>query len=161
MSNNQKSTLKKQKIHSVLICNTGSHIQHSGPEGGISANSKRASPYFWQFLVLALLPMQVGPHFQFLGPVGSPFSISGFRTGEKSLQSLYNVNSIEMMAQALCTKWWHTSVNIFHKKTSLFLRVTSFRSHLQIYAFWFPISAVEGPHWVLISLKIESPFKIF
>ena len=27
----------------------------------------------------------------------------------------------------------------------------------QIYAFWVPISAVEGPHWVPISLKIRSP----
>ena len=60
------------------------------------------------------------------------------------------------MAQTLCTKWWHTSVNIFSKK-SLFQRITSFRSIFQIYAFWVPISAVEGPHWVPISLKIRSP----
>ena len=35
----------------LYICNTGSNIQHSELEGGISANSKRVPPYFWQFLV--------------------------------------------------------------------------------------------------------------
>ena len=42
-------------------------------------------------------------------------------------------------------------------KNSLFQGITSFRSIFQIYAFWVPISAVEGPHWVPISLKIRSP----
>ena len=45
----------------------------------------------------------------------------------------------------------------FFNKKSLFQRITSFRSIFQIYAFWVPISAVEGPHWVPISLKIRSP----
>ena len=34
--------------------------------------------------------------------------------------------------------------------------ITSFRSIFQIYAFWVPISAVKGPRWVPISLKIRS-----
>ena len=42
-------------------------------------------------------------------------------------------------------------------KNSLFQGITSFRSICQIYAFWVPISAVEGPHWVPISLNIRSP----
>ena len=40
----------------------------------------------------------------------------------------------------------NTSVNIFSNK-SLFQRITSFQSIFQIYAFWVPISAVEGPHF--------------
>ena len=43
------------------------------------------------------------------------------------------------------------------EKNSLFQRITSFRSIFQIYVVWVPISAVEGPHWVPISLKIRSP----
>ena len=39
----------------------------------------------------------------------------------------------------------------------LFQRITSFRSIFQIYVVWVPISAVEGPHWVPISLEIRSP----
>ena len=39
-------------------------------------------------------------------------------------------------------------MNIFSQKNSLCQRITSFRSIFQIYAFWVPISAVEGPHWV-------------
>ena len=39
----------------------------------------------------------------------------------------------------------------------LFQWISSFRSICQIYALWVPISAVEGPHLVPISLKIGSP----
>merc|ERR1740123_2635644 len=51
----------------------------------------------------------------------------------------------------------HLCEYFFKKKTSLFQGITSFRSICQIYAFWVPISAVEGPHWVPILLKIRSP----
>ena len=51
----------------------------------------------------------------------------------------------------------HLCEYLFKKKNSLFQGITSFRSIFQIYAFWVPISAVEGPHWVPILLQIRSP----
>ena len=46
----------------------------------------------------------------------------------------------------------YVSVNI--KKKSLFQWISLFWSIFQMYAFWVPISAVEGPHLVPISLKM-------
>ena len=46
----------------------------------------------------------------------------------------------------------------FCQKKVFFLQwITLFWSIFQIYAFWVPISAVKGPHWVPISLNIGSP----
>ena len=126
---------------------------------------------------MALLPHgspfgDPGPHgdlFQILGPHWVPiffkvpiFSNSGLRTRENSVQPPSNVDHLIIQC-----KWHkHCALNedtlclceyfLFKKKlaSSMNLLVSV---NFEIYAFWVPISAVEGPHLVPISLKIGSP----
>ena len=54
-------------------------------------------------------------------------------------------------------QWDWYGPEFFSTKNSSFQQIPSFWSIFLIYVFWVPISAVEGPHWVPISLKIRSP----
>ena len=111
----------------------------------------------------------MGTFFRFWVPIGSPFffkvpifSNSGLRTRENSVQPPSNVDHLIIQC-----KWHkHCALNedtlclceyfLFKKKlaSSMNLLVSV---NFEIYAFWVPISAVEGPHLVPISLKIGSP----
>ena len=137
----------------LFLLAASAHCSHMGPH----LETRVPMGTFFSFWVPIRSP---------LGPIRSPFSILGLRTREKSVQPPSNVDYLITCdnTEFIQYKWHkHCALNddtplwIFFQKKSLFQRITSFRSIFQIYAFWVPISAVEGPHWVPISLKIRSP----
>ena len=98
----------------------------------------------------------LGPHRVTLGP---HFLFLSFRTREKSVEPPSNVAYLITCKNTNYFYESHASlsVKVDFRKNSLFQWITSFRSIFQIYVVWVPISAVEGPHWVPISLEIRSP----